>query len=194
MNNHADVLSSPELDGCDVRVIDGDRVTAVRGAMPGEDSVAEVADVFGLLADAGRVRILTALLEGEMCVCDIAAATGLSESAVSHALRLMRAHRVVRARRSGRMAYYRLDDAHVRMLLDLALTHTGHTAPLHVGHPGTAPGEAADSAATRSPQPETVQKSASHRGGDREASLRGGPGARHRRPPQTANFSEERHG
>lgn len=94
----------------------------------------ELADVFGLLSDPGRLRILTALLEGEMCVCDLAASTALSESAVSHAMRLLRAHRVVRVRRSGRMAYYRLDDAHVRMLLDLALTHTRHANPVHVDH------------------------------------------------------------
>lgn len=131
MNSRADV--DRWLDSCEVRIVDRDRVAAVRQAMPGESNVVDLADVFGLLSDAGRVRILTALLEGEMCVCDLAAATGLSESAVSHALRLMRAHRVVRVRRSGRMAYYRLDDAHVRMLLDLALTHTGHATPVHAG-------------------------------------------------------------
>ncbi len=136
MNSNSDFLESAAVpvDDCAVRVVDRDRVIAVKEAMPAGGSVAELADVFGLLADPGRLRILTALLEGEMCVCDLAAATGLSESAVSHALRLMRAHRVVRVRRSGRMAYYRLDDAHVRMLLDLALTHTGHTAPLHLAH------------------------------------------------------------
>lgn len=134
MNDGSDVLSSTAaaVDGCAVRVVDPDRVSAVRAAMPDETSVADLSDVFGLLADPGRVRLLTALLEGEMCVCDLAAATGLSESAVSHALRLLRAHRVVRVRRSGRRAYYRLDDAHVRMLLDLALTHTGHATPVHL--------------------------------------------------------------
>lgn len=125
-------MSSPvAMDACTVRLVDPDRVAAVAEAMPDETGVAELADVFGLLADPGRLKILTALLEGEMCVCDLAAACGQTESAVSHALRLLRAHRVVRVRRSGRMAYYRLDDAHVRMLLDLALTHTGHAAPLH---------------------------------------------------------------
>jgi DNA-binding transcriptional ArsR family regulator len=110
-----------------VRVVDRARVTMVAAAMPEAEAVEELAQVFGLLADAGRLRVITALLEGgEMCVCDIAAACGHSESAVSHALRLLRAHRVVRVRRSGRMAYYRLDDSHVRMLLDLALVHIGH--------------------------------------------------------------------
>jgi DNA-binding transcriptional ArsR family regulator len=108
-------------------MVDAERVAAVRERMPRDGDVVEVADVFGLLSDAGRLRLLVALLEGEMCVCDLAATTGLSESAVSHALRLLRAHRVVHVRRSGRMAYYRLADAHVRMLLDLALAHVGHT-------------------------------------------------------------------
>jgi DNA-binding transcriptional ArsR family regulator len=117
-------------------MVDVDRVTAVRSAMPPEDCVVELADVFGLLADPGRLRLLVALLEGEMCVCDIAAAAGQSESGVSHALRLLRAHRVVQVRRSGRMAYYQLADSHIRMLLDLALTHTAHTSVLHPQPPG----------------------------------------------------------
>jgi ArsR family transcriptional regulator, lead/cadmium/zinc/bismuth-responsive transcriptional repressor len=113
------------------RMIDAAHVDAVRARMPAEADVADLADVFGLLSDPGRVRILTALLEGEMCVCDLAATSGLSESAVSHALRLLRAHRVVEVRRDGRVAYYTLADAHVRMLLDVGLTHVGHTTLVH---------------------------------------------------------------
>lgn len=120
------------MDACAVRVVDARRVAAVAETMPGEADVAGLADVFALLADPGRLKILAALLEGEMCVCDLAAVCGQSESAASRALRLLRAHRVVRVRRAGRMAYYRLDDAHVRMLLDLALAHTGHAAPAHL--------------------------------------------------------------
>ena len=114
-------------DGCSVRVVDPEKVAVVSAALPADEQIVELAQVFGLLSDPGRLRIITALLEGgEMCVCDIAAACGHSESAVSHALRLLRASGVVRARRSGRMAYYRLADSHVRMLLDLALAHVGH--------------------------------------------------------------------
>ena len=102
-------------------------MASVSAAIPEKETVEELAQVFGLLADPGRLRVIMALLEGgEMCVCDIAAAVGHSESSVSHALRLLRAHRVVRVRRSGRMAYYRLDDSHVRMLLDMALVHIVH--------------------------------------------------------------------
>ncbi|HEY1918899.1 MAG TPA: metalloregulator ArsR/SmtB family transcription factor [Streptosporangiaceae bacterium] len=126
MSSHSDIPLDEGVDGCAVRIVDRDRVADVRASMPGDEQVAELADVFGLLADPGRLRVLVALLEGEMCVCDLAAAAGASESAASHHLRLLRAHRVVQVRRTGRMAYYRLADAHVRMLLDLALTHIGH--------------------------------------------------------------------
>jgi DNA-binding transcriptional ArsR family regulator len=95
--------------------------------MPETEAIDELARIFGLLSDPGRLRVIIALLEGgEMCVCDIAAACGHSESAASHALRLLRANHVVRVRRSGRMAYHQLDDSHIRMLLDLGLSHIQH--------------------------------------------------------------------
>ena len=119
------------VDACAVRVVDVGRVGAVQDRMPREADVVDLADVFGLLAVPGRLRLLVALLEGELCVCDLAAAAGMSESATSHALRLLRAHRVVSVRRSGRMAYYALADAHVRMLLDVALTHIKHRVLVH---------------------------------------------------------------
>ncbi|MEV0593474.1 ArsR/SmtB family transcription factor [Nonomuraea cavernae] len=120
-----------DIESCSARVVDAERVALVSSRMPAEGDLADTADVFGLLSDPGRLRLLLALLEGELCVCDLAVVSGLSESATSHALRLLRAHRVVSVRRAGRMAYYRLDDAHVRMLLDLAVAHTEHTQAVH---------------------------------------------------------------
>ncbi len=121
-----------DLDSCAVRLVDPDRVASVRAAMPVDEDVSELADIFSLLADPGRLRLMTSLLEaGELCVCDLAAATGMGESTVSHALRLLRAHRVVQVRRAGRMSYYRLADSHVRLLLDLGLQHIGHTTAIH---------------------------------------------------------------
>jgi DNA-binding transcriptional ArsR family regulator len=118
------------IDACAVRVVDRDRVAAVQAAMPSDEDVEQAADVFALLGDPNRLRLLVA--GGEMCVCDLAAAAGMSESAASHAVRWLRAHRIVSSpRRQGRMMYYRLEDAHVRMLLDLALTHTQHTQAIH---------------------------------------------------------------
>jgi ArsR family transcriptional regulator, lead/cadmium/zinc/bismuth-responsive transcriptional repressor len=131
MSSYSDVVAG--LDTCTVRVVDRDRVAAVQGSMPSDEDVEQAADVFALLGDPNRLRLLVALLEGgEMCVCDLAASAGMSESATSHAVRWLRAHRIVSSpRRHGRMMYYRLDDAHVRMLLDLALTHTQHAQALH---------------------------------------------------------------
>lgn len=120
-------------------MVDPERVATVSAAMPDEEAVEELSLVFGLLGDRGRLRLMAALLEGgEMCVCDLAAVTGQSESGVSHALRLLRAHHVVKVRRSGRMAYYRPADSHVRMLLDVAMTHIRHGADVR---PSERPGE-----------------------------------------------------
>ncbi|MEQ1736225.1 MAG: metalloregulator ArsR/SmtB family transcription factor [Rhodoglobus sp.] len=107
-------------------------VRRVRESMPADESVDDVADVFSLLGDPGRVRILSALLVSRLRVRDIASVTGLSESAVSHALHLLRAHRVVKVERTGREAHYELDDSHVGALLHLALDHVGHSVMLHV--------------------------------------------------------------
>lgn len=111
---------------------EGERIAALVSALPSSAEVEQLADVFRLLGDRGRVALLVTLLEGgEVCVHDLATVTGQSESAVSHALRLLRAHRVVAVRRSGRQAFYRLADGHVRILLDIALTHLGHAPALH---------------------------------------------------------------
>ena len=123
-----DAMAEPvALDACEVKLVDPDRVRAVQASLPGDDIVDELAEVFGLLSDPNRVRLLASLLEGgELCVCDLAAAAGMAESTTSHALRLLRAHHVVKARRAGRMMRYSLRDGHVRMLLDVALEHIGH--------------------------------------------------------------------
>ena len=116
------------LDACAVRVVDAERVEAARRLLPTEDELEGLTGLFRLLGDATRARLLYALLEaGELCVCDLAASTDTSETTVSQSLRLLRAAGAVRARRSGRMMFYRLDDAHVRMLLDLTREHLRHT-------------------------------------------------------------------
>jgi len=105
------------------------RPTAAAG--PTEREVADTADVFGLLSDPGRLRLLIALRAGEANVGALASRSGLSESAASHALRLLRAHQVVQVRRAGRLAFYRLADEHVSELLDTALAHIGHSELAH---------------------------------------------------------------
>jgi ArsR family transcriptional regulator, lead/cadmium/zinc/bismuth-responsive transcriptional repressor len=86
-------------------------------------TVEALADTFRVLGDRTRVGILDALSTGELCVCDIAALVGMSESAVSHQLRLLRSMRLVRPRRAGRLVYYAVDDHHILELLKQALTH-----------------------------------------------------------------------
>ena len=88
-----------------------------------ERAAEELAATFAVHGDPTRVRLVDALAHGELCVSDLSAVVGLSESAVSHQLRLLRSLRIVRARRAGRQVYYQLDDAHIRTLLDQGRRH-----------------------------------------------------------------------
>ena len=123
------VSGSPVLmDTCSTRLVHPDRVADTLASMPPREDLDDLAGIFIHLGEPGRLRILAALAQtDELCVCDLAAVVNMSESSVSHALRLLRAARIVTVHRRGRMAYYQLDDAHVRMLLDLGLAHMQHT-------------------------------------------------------------------
>ena len=115
------------IDECGVRCVDPERVAATRRALVGVGEVEALAEVFKLLGDPKRARILFALLEaGELCVCDLAATVDMTETSVSQAMRLLRTGGIVRNRREGRIVYYRLDDAHVRTLLQLSRAHVAH--------------------------------------------------------------------
>ena len=96
---------------------------ARRALLMAPRTVEALADTFRVLGDPTRVRILDALSGGELCVCDIASLVGISESAVSHQMRLLRGMRLVRHRRDGRQVFYALDDHHIIELLKQALTH-----------------------------------------------------------------------
>lgn len=115
------------LDACTATQVDENRVAATRPLLVSLEEASGIAEVFGLLSDPSRVRVLFALLEaGEMCVCDLAEMVEMSPSALSHALRLLRTAGVVTNRRDGRMMRYRLADSHVRLLLDVTREHLGH--------------------------------------------------------------------
>lgn len=115
------------LDRCEVECVDPERVGRVLTLLPDEQVFQDLAETFRVLSDPGRARLIASLLEaGELCVCDLAAVTGLSQTAVSHNLRLLRSQRLVRYRKQGRNVYYSLDDAHIRLLLDVALQHVSH--------------------------------------------------------------------
>jgi DNA-binding transcriptional ArsR family regulator len=92
-------------------------LATIQARLLGSTTVKSVADVFRLLGDPTRVRLVDALTHGERCVCDLATLVGMTESAVSHQLRLLRSARLVRVRRAGRLAFYSLDDHHVAGLI-----------------------------------------------------------------------------
>ena len=113
-------------ESCEADRVDAERLERVQSALP-EAAALDLAETFRLLSDPGRVRLIAALLEAdELCVCDLSDATGLSQTACSHNLRLLRAQRLVRYRRQGRNVYYTLDDDHIRVLLEVALQHVTH--------------------------------------------------------------------
>ncbi len=109
-------------------------VAEVRAEVIDGDEAVRLAELFKLLADPTRARILDALrLAGELCVGDLALVVGAPESTVSHALRLLRTAGIVRNRRDGRLVHYSLDDDHVVDLLERSLGHLSHIHPRHPG-------------------------------------------------------------
>ena len=108
---------------CDVFHLHPGKVAALKRALMAEDSVGALAETFKLLGDATRVRMLDALAHSELCVCDLARLLSLSQSAVSHQLRLLRGVRLVRSRRDGKMIFYALDDQHIVGLFEHGLEH-----------------------------------------------------------------------
>ena len=108
---------------CDLVQIDLTRVRKIRAALVQPDAVQGLADTFSALGDPTRVRILDALSHGELSVCDLAAVLRLSQSAVSHQLRLLRGLRLVRPRREGRVVFYDLDDQHIISIFKQTLQH-----------------------------------------------------------------------
>lgn len=113
-------------DRCEIRLVDQQKVRKGRQLLLNDDTYTGLAEVFAALADPNRAKIVYSLLHQELCVCDIAAVLGISESAVSQHLRILRVLRLVKQRRDGKMAYYSLNDEHVRLLLDICLEHLRH--------------------------------------------------------------------
>jgi len=110
-------------DVCHCTVLHQDRLDRVQSGFPASEDLDTAAEVFRLLGDPGRLRIVRALSVEELCVCDLATFVGASSSAVSHQLRLLKQARVVKNRREGKVVYYRLDDGHVTAMVTTALDH-----------------------------------------------------------------------
>ncbi len=111
------------IEKCEFLHVHEESVRRMREKLPSEESLYELADFFKLLADSTRVRILYALLEHELCVCDLAGLLGLTQTAVSHQLRLLKTGKLVKARRDGKTVFYSLDDAHIHDILSMGMEH-----------------------------------------------------------------------
>lgn len=108
---------------CECSVIHEDVVRKVRETMPDEDPVYEVSELFKVFGDSTRARIICALTVSEMCVCDLSALLGMTQSAISHQLRILKTARMVKNRRNGKIVYYTLADDHIKAIFDLAFIH-----------------------------------------------------------------------
>jgi len=124
---HSPVALTPER--CESECVHPEQVAPLLGRTLERADATGVAEMFSLLADPNRVRILQALsLADELCVCDLSLLVGMNQSAVSHQLRLLRTSRVVERNKVGRIVYYRLADEHVRHVLADGLRHAGEEA------------------------------------------------------------------
>lgn len=112
-----------ELDRTDCTVIHQEVVDRVRGIMPDDDVLLDLADCFKLFSDSTRLKILYALMEAEMCVCDISAVLGMSKSSVSHQLQVLKQSNLVKYRKAGRVVYYSLADDHVKTICRMGMEH-----------------------------------------------------------------------
>lgn len=121
-----DQLSENRDDVCEDRILHIEDVRAAKASLPPVDQVAALSTTFSVLADPTRLRIIASLREREMCVCDLAAVVGQSESAISHQLRVLREQNLVSSRKDGRRRYYALVDRHVLDLFGIGLAHVSH--------------------------------------------------------------------
>lgn len=112
-----------DIERCTCNMIHEDIVNDVRGRLPQEETLYDLAELFKVFGDSTRIKIICALFESEMCVCDLSALLSISQSAISHQLRILKSARLVRFRRAGKVIYYSLDDEHVKSIFDEGLNH-----------------------------------------------------------------------
>jgi len=116
-------MRKSNIEICGANTVDARKVAYVDDHLPGERHITALAETFKVLSDPTRLRIVLALSMEELCVCDLAAVVGLSVSAVSHQLRLLKGHKLVAYRKEGKQVFYRLDDDHVINLINEAASH-----------------------------------------------------------------------
>ncbi len=113
-------------DVCEINFTDEEAVILVRESMSEEAKVHRIAEMFKALSDPTRIRIIEALSIKELCDCDLANLVGMTQSAISHQLRLLRQNSILKYRKEGRVVYYSLDDEHVSEILNSVASHISH--------------------------------------------------------------------
>ncbi|OOM80866.1 metalloregulator ArsR/SmtB family transcription factor [Clostridium sp. BL-8] len=116
-------MEDRNIEVCNCTIIHEDIINKVKKSIPEEETLYDLADLFKVLGDSTRIRVLCALFEAEMCVCDIAALLGMTQSAISHQLRVLKQARLVKYKREGKVVYYSLEDEHVKRIFDQGLAH-----------------------------------------------------------------------
>lgn len=120
------VNNKSSAESCNCTIIHEDIVRKVKANMPKEEKLYDLAEIFKVFGDTTRIKILYALFEEEMCVCDIAALLGMTQSAISHQLRVLKSAGLVKYRKEGKIVYYSLDDDHVKNIFDQGFIHINH--------------------------------------------------------------------
>jgi DNA-binding transcriptional ArsR family regulator len=118
--------SDCQTDVCEQLCEHPQNICCAKAEMLSEEDAQQLAEIFKILGDTTRVKILHALSKRELCVCDIAVVVGMGQSAISHQLRLLRSLRLVKYRKVGKMAWYSIDDEHVSLLLSQGINHIEH--------------------------------------------------------------------
>ena len=123
MKGCCNIAERKTAPGCDFLFVHQDIVDRVNSAMPGEEELFDLAELFKVFGDSTRIKILYLLFEAEMCVCDIAQLLGMTQSAISHQLQVLKKSKLVKYRREGKTVFYSLADDHVRTILGQGMDH-----------------------------------------------------------------------
>ena len=123
MNERKKYMEKAEVECCDVICVHEDMIQKVKKLLPEEELIKELADFYKVFGDATRVKILCVLLESAMCVCDLAELLGMTQSAISHQLRILKQMKLVKNRREGKTVYYSLADGHIQNIISQGMEH-----------------------------------------------------------------------
>lgn len=116
-------MKNEKIEKCSCTIIHEEIVSKVKDSIPQDETLYDLAELFKVFGDTTRIKILCVLFESEMCVCDMAAVLSMSQSAISHQLRVLKSARLVKFRREGKVVYYSLDDEHIKHIFDAGLNH-----------------------------------------------------------------------